>query len=61
MNRPPKTFIGVYLLYLYLVPIGAQVPGLDCAGWDKVATGATRVGHLTVPGILPTVAEGKHR
>ena len=61
LTRTPKTFMGVFLLFLYLVLNGAQLPALDFAGWNGVATGSTRVGYLLVTVLLGGLAEGKHR
>lgn len=61
LTRTPKTFMGVFLLFLYLVLNGAQIPNLDFAGWNGVATGATRVGYLLMTLLLVGLAEGKHR
>lgn len=61
LTRTPKTFMGVFLLFLYLVVNGGQVPSLDFAGWNGVATGATRVGYLITAALLGLVAEAKHR
>jgi hypothetical protein len=61
LTRTPKAFMGIFLLFLYLVLNGAQVPGLDFAGWNGVATGSTRVGYLVVTAVLAAFAAGKHR
>ncbi len=61
LTRTPKTFMGVFLLFLYLVVNGGQVPSLDFAGWNGVATGATRVGYLVAAVLLGVVAQVKHR
>ena len=61
LTRTPKTFMGVFLLFLYMVLNGAQLPALDFAGWNGVATGSTRVGYLILTALLVAVAEGKHR
>lgn len=61
LTRTPKTFMGVFLLFLYLVLNGAQAPGLDFAGWNGVATGSTRIGYLVITTLLVALAEGKHR
>ena len=61
LTRTPKTFMGVFMLFLYLVLNGATVPGLDFAGWNGVATGSTRVGYLLAAAVLGLIAEGKHR
>lgn len=61
LTRTPKTFMGVFLLFLYMVLNGAQLPALDFAGWNGVATGSTRVGYLVVTALLVALAEGKHR
>ena len=61
LTRTPKTFMGIFLLFVYLVLNGATVPALDFAGWNGVATGSTRVGYLVVTLVLWGVAEAKHR
>lgn len=61
LTRTPKAFMGVFMLFLYLVLNGATIPGLDFAGWNGVATGATRVGYLLAAGVLGLIAEGMHR
>jgi len=61
LTRTPKAFMGVFLLFLYLVLNGAQLPSLDFAGWNGVATGSTRVGYLLLTVLLAGLAEGKHR
>ncbi len=61
LTRTPKAFMGVFLLFLYMVLNGAQLPGLDFAGWNGVATGSTRVGYLVATLLLALVAEAKHR
>lgn len=61
LARTPKAFMGVFLLFLYLVLNGAQAPGLDFAGWNGVATGSTRIGYLVATALLLTVAVAKHR
>ncbi len=61
LTRTPKTFMGIFLLFVYLVLNGATVPALDFAGWNGVATGSTRVGYLVVTLALWGVAEAKHR
>ncbi len=61
LTRTPKTFMGVFMLFLYLVLNGAQVPGLDFAGWNGVATGSTRVGYMIAASLLGLIAVAKHR
>lgn len=61
LSRTPKAFMGVFLLFLYLVLNGAQAPGLDFAGSNGVATGSTRVGYLLATVLLFGLAAGKHR
>jgi len=61
LARTPKAFMGVFLLFLYLVLNGGQAPGLDFAGWNGVATGATRVGYLVATLLLSGLAAVKHR
>jgi hypothetical protein len=61
LTRSPKMFMGVFLLFLYLVLNGAQVPGLDFAGWNGVATGSTRVGYTLAAALLGLIAVAKHR
>ncbi len=61
LTRTPKTFMGIFLLFLYLVLNGAQLPALDFAGWNGVATASTRVGYLLATLVLAALAEGKHR
>ena len=61
LTRTPKTFMGVFLLFVYLVLNGATVPALDFAGWNGVATGRTRAGYLVVTLLLWGLAEAKHR
>jgi hypothetical protein len=61
LTRTPKAFMGIFLLFLYLVMNGAQVPALDFAGWNGVATGSTRMGYLVVTAVLAAFAAGKHR
>ena len=61
LTRTPKTFMGIFLLFVYLVLNGAQVPGLDFAGWNGVATTSTRIGYLVAAALLAGIAEGKHR
>lgn len=61
LMHTPKAFMGFFLLFLYLVLNGAQVPALDFAGWNGVATGATRIGYLVATVLLATVAMAKHR
>lgn len=61
LSRTPKAFMGVFLLFLYLVVNGAQAPGLDFAGWNGVATGATRAGYLVATLLLAGVAAVRHR
>ena len=61
ITRTPKTFMGVFMLFLYLVHNGAQVPGLDFAGWNGVATGSTRIGYLIATAVLAVLAAAKHR
>ncbi|MEZ4412519.1 MAG: hypothetical protein R2910_06005 [Gemmatimonadales bacterium] len=61
LSRTPKAFMGVFLLFLYLVLNGAQAPGLDFAGWNGVATDATRIGYLVATLLLVGLAAAKHR
>lgn len=61
LTRTPKAFMGVFLLFLYLVLNGAQVPRLDFAGWNGVATASTRIGYLVAAAVLAGISEGKHR
>jgi hypothetical protein len=61
LTRTPKTFMGVFMLFLYLVLNGAQVPGLDFAGWNGVATGSTRIGYLVATAVLAGIAAARHR
>ena len=61
LTRTPKAFMGLFMLFLYLVLNGAQVPGLDFAGWNGVATGSTRVGYITAAALLGLMAVAKHR
>src|SRR6185436_8885668 len=61
LTRTPKTFMGVFMLFLYLVLNGAQVPGLDFAGWNAVATGSTRVGYILAAVFLGLIAVVRHR
>jgi hypothetical protein len=61
LSRTPKAFMGVFLLFLYLVLNGSQAPGLDFAGWNGVATGATRAGYLAATLLLSGLAAAKHR
>lgn len=61
LTRTSKTFMGVFLLFLYLVLNGAQAPALDFAGWNGVATGATRAGYLVATVLLLAMAVAKHR
>ena len=61
LTRTPKAFMGAFMLFLYLVLNGAQVPGLDFAGWNGVATGSTRVGYLVATAVLAALAAAKHR
>jgi hypothetical protein len=61
LTRTPKAFMGLFLLFLYLVLNGAQVPALDFAGWNGVATGSTRLGYLGATAVLAALAAGKHR
>ncbi|HQR18746.1 MAG TPA: hypothetical protein PK948_10255, partial [Gemmatimonadales bacterium] len=59
--RTPKAFMGIFLLFLYLVLNGAQVPGLDFAGWNGVATDGTRGAYVAVTALLAVLAAAKHR
>jgi hypothetical protein len=61
LTRTPKAFMGVFLLFVYLVLNGAQVPALDFAGWNGVATSGTRVGYLVATLVLAALAAAKHR
>ena len=61
LSRTPKAFMGVFLLFLYLVLNGGQTPGLDFAGWNGVATGSTRIGYLVATLLLSGLAAAKHR
>lgn len=61
LTRTSKAFMGVFLLFLFLVLNGAQAPGLDFAGWNGVATGSTRIGYLMAAVVLGALAEAKHR
>ena len=61
LTRTPKAFMGIFLLFLYLVLNGAQVPALDFAGWNGTATGATRLGYLAATAVLAALAAAKHR
>ncbi len=61
LTRTPKAFMGVFLLFVYLVLNGAQVPALDFAGWNGVATSTTRVGYLVATLVLAALAAAKHR
>jgi hypothetical protein len=61
LTRTPKTFMGLFLLFLYMVLNGAQVPALDFAGWNGTATGGTRAGYLVVTALLAVLAGAKHR
>ncbi|HMU62117.1 MAG TPA: hypothetical protein PKA66_10055 [Gemmatimonadales bacterium] len=61
LARTPKAFMGVFLLFLFLVLNGAQAPALDFAGWNGVATGSTRIGYLLATVLLAGLASGKHR
>lgn len=61
LTRTPKAFMGIFLLFLYLVLNGAQVPGLDFAGWNGVATDGTRVDYVGATAILAALAVAKHR
>jgi len=61
LSGTPKAFMGVFLLFLYLVLNGGQAPGLDFAGWNGVATGATRTAYLIATLLLAGFAAAKHR
>ena len=61
LTRTPKAFMGVFMLFLYLVLNGAQLPSLDFAGWNGVATGSTRIGYLLATVLLAAVVAAKHR
>ena len=61
LTRTPKAFMGIFLLFLYLVLNGAQVPGLDFAGWNGVATDGTRADYFAATALLATLAAAKHR
>lgn len=61
LTRTPKAFMGIFLLFLYLVLNGAQVPGLDFAGWNGVATDGTRGAYVAVTALLAVLAAAKHR
>ena len=61
LTRTPKAFMGVFMLFLYLVLNGAQVPGLDFAGWNGVATGSTRLGYMFAAALFGLIAVAKHR
>jgi hypothetical protein len=61
LTRTPKAFMGIFLLFLYLVLNGAQIPALDFAGWNGTATGGTRLGYLAATAVLAALAATKHR
>jgi hypothetical protein len=61
LTRTPKAFMGIFMLFLYLVLNGAQVPGLDFAGWNGVATGSTRMGYTLAAALLGLIAVARHR
>jgi hypothetical protein len=61
LSRTPKAFMGLFLLFLYLVLNGAQVPALDFAGWNGVATDGTRADYFAATVILAVLAAAKHR
>jgi hypothetical protein len=61
LTGSPKTFTGLFLLFLYLVMSSKASPGFDFAGWNASATGATRIGYLSATTILVATAMGKQR
>jgi hypothetical protein len=61
LTRTPKAFMGLFLLFLYLVLNGAQVPALDFAGWNGMATDGTRADYFAATVILAVLAAAKHR
>lgn len=61
LTRTPKAFMGIFLLFLYLVLNGAQVPGLDFAGWNGAATDGTRADYFAATALLAALAAAKHR
>ena len=61
LTRTPKAFMGIFLLFLYMVLNGAQVSALDFAGWNGTATGGTRVGYLVAAAVFSVLAAGRQR
>ena len=61
LTGSPKTFTGLFLLFLYLVMSSKTSPGFDFAGWNASATGGTRIGYLLATTILVAAAMVKQR
>ncbi len=61
LTHSPKAFMGVFLLFFYLVLNGAPLPALDFGGWNGVATWGTRGGYALLSVVLLLTAVGAHR
>ena len=59
LTGTPKTFLGVFLFFLYVVLNSRGTPGLDFAGWDGAATGAVRAGYGLAGVVLLGLAAAK--
>jgi hypothetical protein len=56
-----KAFVGLFLLFLYVVLSAKGDPGLDFAGWNGVATTGVRLGYLAVASGLILAAMARHQ
>lgn len=61
LSGSPKTFVLIFLLFLYLVLNGGQSATLDFAGWYGKATPAVQGGYAAIAAVLVAVCHLKHR
>jgi ABC-type transport system involved in multi-copper enzyme maturation permease subunit len=61
LTGTPKTFAACFLFFIYLVLNGRQLPALDFAGWNGVATLSVTLGYLVAAGVLASISILWHR
>jgi hypothetical protein len=59
LTGTPKTFLGSFLFFLYVVLNSRGTPGLDFAGWEGAATGTVRTGYALAGAALLGLAGAK--
>lgn len=61
LSGTPKTFAAFFLFFIYLVLNGGQLPALDFAGWNRVATPLVVLGYFVLTLVLVAIAAAWHR